>query len=360
MAHRQLRAGRRRRRRAGPRRLRLPPRRPGRDPLPEAGRPVLPEPAPLCRLGRPVLRHRRTPASRRPALPRRPARHHPARRAAGDRRRHLPPGVVARPRRRSRTRGRAAAVGRRRPRVRRPRHRRAAAHLRRRRRAADPPAHVVTFGPQVHVKGILGGTEEAGRHIGYLTKYLTKSVSQAAGLAERRHRAAARAPPPAARRAGAHPVLAALPDLAALRRAARRAPARDDARGGARARPTPEHLGYAGRRVLVSRKWSNKTLDDHHAERTAFVRQLLIKAGVRPGYAVDDGPFAWEKPDPGTPTSPQAGAAAARDQPAAALESRLPRRPTRGRRTTGDPFGNRGDGGPRPPSARSTPMRGAG
>jgi Replication initiator protein, pSAM2 len=33
------------------------------------------------------------------------------------------------------------------------------------------PAHVVRFGNQVHVKGILGGTEEAGRHIGYLTKY---------------------------------------------------------------------------------------------------------------------------------------------------------------------------------------------
>lgn len=44
------------------------------------------------------------------------------------------------------------------------------------------PAHVVRFGDQVHVKGILGGTEEAGRHIGYLTKYLTKSIHQAAGL----------------------------------------------------------------------------------------------------------------------------------------------------------------------------------
>jgi hypothetical protein len=32
------------------------------------------------------------------------------------------------------------------------------------------PAHVVRFGTQVHVKGILGGTEEAGRHVGYLTK----------------------------------------------------------------------------------------------------------------------------------------------------------------------------------------------
>ncbi len=39
---------------------------------------------------------------------------------------------------------------------------------------------------RVHVKGILGGTEEAGRHVGYLlvTKYLTKSVGQAAGLGE--------------------------------------------------------------------------------------------------------------------------------------------------------------------------------
>ncbi|HKR52659.1 MAG TPA: replication initiator, partial [Pseudonocardiaceae bacterium] len=46
------------------------------------------------------------------------------------------------------------------------------------------PAHVVRFGTQVHVKGILGGTEEAGRHVGYLTKYLAKSVGQAAGLSE--------------------------------------------------------------------------------------------------------------------------------------------------------------------------------
>ncbi len=33
------------------------------------------------------------------------------------------------------------------------------------------PAHVATFGTQVHSKGILGGSDQAGRHIGYLTKY---------------------------------------------------------------------------------------------------------------------------------------------------------------------------------------------
>jgi hypothetical protein len=66
----------------------------------------------------------------------------------------------------------------------------------------------------------------------------------------------------------------------------------------------PEHLGIAGRRVLVSRKWSNKSLDDHRAERAAFVRQLLDHAGVRPGYAVDDGPFEWERTRPGDPDLP--------------------------------------------------------
>jgi len=29
----------------------------------------------------------------------------------------------------------------------------------------------------------------------------------------------------------------------------------------------PEHLGYAGRLVLVSRKWSGKTFKDHRGDR---------------------------------------------------------------------------------------------
>lgn len=37
----------------------------------------------------------------------------------------------------------------------------------------------------------------------------------------------------------------------------------------------PEHLGYAGRRVLVSRKWSNKTLTEHKADRRTWVLQAL-------------------------------------------------------------------------------------
>jgi hypothetical protein len=66
----------------------------------------------------------------------------------------------------------------------------------------------------------------------------------------------------------------------------------------------PEHLGIAGRRVLVSRKWSNKTLDDHRAERGEFVRQLLHQAGIHPAHGPDDGPYLWERPGPADPDVP--------------------------------------------------------
>ena len=37
----------------------------------------------------------------------------------------------------------------------------------------------------------------------------------------------------------------------------------------------PEHVGYAGRRVLTSRKWSGKTLADHRGDRKAWLVQTL-------------------------------------------------------------------------------------
>ncbi len=166
------------------------------------------------------------------------------------------------------------------------------------------PAHVVRFGAQVHVKGILGGTEEAGRHIGYLTKYLTKSVGQAAGLDEHATDA---------HRDHAHRLHAELSITPCSHRCAvwllygvqpqgaqhSMTPGR--CRGKAH---KPEHLGIAGRRVLVSRKWSNKTLDDHRAERGAFVRQLLQAAGIQPAHGPDDGPYQWERPAPTDPDIP--------------------------------------------------------
>ncbi|MDN5914910.1 MAG: helitron helicase-like domain-containing protein [Pseudonocardia sp.] len=178
--------------------------------------------------------------------------------------------------------------------------------------ATDPdaltaPAHTVTFGAQVHVKGVLGGSEEAGRHIGYLTKYLTKSVGQAAGLDETaterqrthaRRLAAELAITPCSPRCPIWLLYGIEP------KGARPSTTPGVCKGKAH---KPDHLGIAGRRVLVSRKWSNKSLSDHRAERTAFVRQLLDQAGVKPAYAVDDGPFEWETTKAGdteVPTRP--------------------------------------------------------
>jgi hypothetical protein len=166
------------------------------------------------------------------------------------------------------------------------------------------PAHVVRFGEQVHVKGILGGTEEAGRHIGYLTKYLSKSISQAAGLTEHAtdaHRDHARR---------LHAELSVTPCsprcplwlLYGIQpQGVRHSITPGRCKGKAH---QPEHLGVAGRRVLVSRKWSNKTLDDHRAERGAFVRQLLQDAGIHPAHGPQDGPYRWERTAPTDPDIP--------------------------------------------------------
>jgi hypothetical protein len=65
-----------------------------------------------------------------------------------------------------------------------------------------------------------------------------------------------------------------------------------------------QHLGIAGRRVLVSRKWSNKNLDDHRADRAEFVRQLLNAVGIHPNHGVQDGPYRWERTAPADPDVP--------------------------------------------------------
>ena len=166
------------------------------------------------------------------------------------------------------------------------------------------PAHVVRFGQQVHVKGILGGTEEAGRHVGYLAKYLTKSVGHAAGLDEH---ATDRQRDHAARLHAELRVTPCSPRCAVWLlygiqpHGARHSMTPGRCKGKAH---QPEHLGIAGRRVLVSRKWSNKTLEDHRAERTEFVRQLLQQAGIHPAQGAEDGPYLWERPAPTDPDIP--------------------------------------------------------
>jgi hypothetical protein len=42
----------------------------------------------------------------------------------------------------------------------------------------------------------------------------------------------------------------------------------------------PGNLGLGGRRVLVSREWSGKTLSEHKADRATVVREALLSAGM--------------------------------------------------------------------------------
>jgi hypothetical protein len=60
-------------------------------------------------------------------------------------------------------------------------------------------------------------------------------------------------------------------------------------------------LGLGGRRVLISRQWSGKTLADHRADNHAWVRALL---GHTTNTEQDDrgaSRYAWELARPGDP-----------------------------------------------------------
>jgi hypothetical protein len=128
----------------------------------------------------------------------------------------------------------------------------------------DLPWHVARFGERFDAQGVLAGSPQAARCIGYLTKYLTKQVGdchQATTGPQHDH---------AARLAEALQYQPCSPRCASwLRYGIQPKNARPGLTPGAckgKAHDA-DHLGYAGRRVLVSRKWSGKTLADHRADR---------------------------------------------------------------------------------------------
>jgi hypothetical protein len=164
----------------------------------------------------------------------------------------------------------------------------------------DEPAHVVTFGAQVHSKGILGGSEEAGRHIGYLTKYLVKNVAEVVEQTTDRQRAhadrlhAELSVTPCSPRCAVW-LLYGIQPLGTSSKTIS-----GHCKGRAHRRTT---LGLPGRRVLVSRKWSGKTLADHRADRKAFVVQALAAVGIEKP-AQDTSRLLWRKVQPGDPSVP--------------------------------------------------------
>jgi hypothetical protein len=163
----------------------------------------------------------------------------------------------------------------------------------------DEPAHVARFGAQVHAKGILGGTEEAGRHIGYLTKYLTKSIGECYAAETDRQRAHADRLLAELRVTPCSPRCPVWLLYGVQPQGARLSIEPGRCKGKAHRRDT---LGVAGRRVLVSRKWSGKSLADHRHDRREFVRQLLAEVGI----TQDDTPtrVVWHNLAPGDPNVP--------------------------------------------------------
>jgi hypothetical protein len=183
---------------------------------------------------------------------------------------------------------------------------------------ADPdrgPEHVVSFGSQVNLQGVLAGTGQAGKLIGYLTKYLTKSVSAchpaATGAAEAHQRRLweeLRVTPCSSR----------CPNW--LRYGIQPEGAREKmAPGYCRAKVhQAETLGIGGRRVLVSRQWTGKSLADQRWDQRTWVRNLLrnslgylddidpdtqtrVDLARQGGYPA---PIAWDLARPGDPDLP--------------------------------------------------------
>jgi hypothetical protein len=156
----------------------------------------------------------------------------------------------------------------------------------------DEPWHVARFGARFDAQGVLAGSKDAGRCIGYLTKYLTKQVGDCHQADTDSQRAHAGRLAEALRYQPCSPRCANWLRYGIQPKNARPGLVPGRCKGKAH---DADHLGYAGRRVLVSRKWSGKTLADHRADRKDW---LLSTLGVS---ATDPARYAWEAVAPGDP-----------------------------------------------------------
>jgi hypothetical protein len=147
------------------------------------------------------------------------------------------------------------------------------------------PAHVVQLG-KVDPKGIRGGSQDAEKTVRYITKYIAKDITDAVSpdsRAQEEHMA---------RLAAELAVLPCSPTcpnwllygVQPKNAKPGRRPGR--CKGKVHQRRT---LGFTGRRVLVSRQWSNKTLSDHRADRKAWVRALLALSATDDEGQADSG-----------------------------------------------------------------------
>ncbi|ABD10413.1 replication initiation protein [Frankia sp. CcI156] len=171
----------------------------------------------------------------------------------------------------------------------------------------DEPSHVVRFGPQLQADGFTSNSAHTGRMIGYLCKYLTKSLDACHTATTDRQRRHVDRLAEALRYEPCSPTCANWLRYGVQPKNAKPGLVPGRCRGKAHRRET---LGFGGRRVLVSRKWSGKSLTDHKHDRVAFIREQLEALGhtaTGPAAATDTDPArtAWTMLRPGDPAAPR-------------------------------------------------------
>ena len=201
----------------------------------------------------------------------------------------------------------------------------------------DEPLHVARFGDRFDAQGVLAGSKDAARCIGYLTKYLTKQVADCHQATSDTQRAHMERLADALRYEPCSPRCANWLRYGIQPKNARPGLTPGACKGKAHRR---EYLGYPGRRVLVSRKWSGKTLADHRADRKNWLTSTLGHFDNRPG-PLCLGTRHARRPRPyGTRPAPPA-----RGRRSPALASRTQRGQTQSRTPTGPRSSTNREGG---------------
>ncbi len=136
----------------------------------------------------------------------------------------------------------------------------------------DQPMHVVRLGQQSDIQGLIAGSPDADRRVGYMTKYLTKSIDECHTAHSAREQDHTQRLVDALRYEPCSPTCANWLRYGVEPKNPRQSMRPGYCRGKSHRR---ENLGYGGRRILVSSKWSGKNLSDHRADRRRWVMETL-------------------------------------------------------------------------------------
>jgi hypothetical protein len=158
------------------------------------------------------------------------------------------------------------------------------------------PTHVVRFGDRgIDVQGVLGESGQAGKCLGYLVKYLTKDIAEVYEpdtSAQQTHLDRI------AETLRYEPCSEGCPNwllFGIQPKDACGGMAPGHCRGKAH---KPTHLGYGGRRCLVSRRWSGRNLAEHREQRRNHVLRVLGAVGAKVDKITEDDPdgtrYRWE------------------------------------------------------------------